>query len=105
MIEFPLDFPEVRVLKTELKRREIVITVESTRHCVICSRCGQKTFELNSYDDSIRLKPLPVLEQRVCARSGSASRLATIIRRRNSAIGTSRACRTSKPLINRCCGR
>lgn len=27
MIEFPLDLPEVRVLKTELKQRQIVITV------------------------------------------------------------------------------
>ena len=31
LIEFPLDFPEVSVLKTELKKREIVITGESTR--------------------------------------------------------------------------
>jgi transposase len=65
MIEFPLDLPEVRVLKTELKKREIVITVESTRPYAICSRCGQKTFEFHSYDDPIRLRHLPILEQRV----------------------------------------
>lgn len=65
MIEFPLDLPEVRVLKTELKKREIVITVESTRAYAICSRCGQKTFEFHSYDAPIRLRHLPILEQRV----------------------------------------
>lgn len=65
MIEFPLDLPEVRVLKTELKKREIVITVESTRPYAICSRCGEKTFDFHSYDDPIRLRHLPILEQRV----------------------------------------
>jgi hypothetical protein len=65
MIEFPLDLPEVRVLKTELKKREIVITVESTRPYAIRSRCGQKTFEFHSYGDPIRLRHLPILEQRV----------------------------------------
>jgi transposase len=65
MIEFPLDLPEIRVLKTELKKREIVITVESTRPYAICSRCGEKTFEFHSYDDPIRVRHLPILEQRV----------------------------------------
>jgi transposase len=65
MIEFPLDLPEVRVMKTELKKREIVITVESTRPYAICSQCGQKTFEFHSYGDPIRLRHLPILEQRV----------------------------------------
>jgi len=32
MIEFPLDLPEVRVLKTELKKREIVIPSFSCFH-------------------------------------------------------------------------
>lgn len=65
MIEFPLDLPEVRILKTELKKREIVITVESTRLYAICSRCGEKTFELHCYDHPLRLRHLPILEQRV----------------------------------------
>lgn len=65
MIEFPLDLPEVRVLKTELKKREIVITVESTRPYAVCSRCGEKTFEFHRYDDPIRVRHLPILEQRV----------------------------------------
>ena len=65
MIEFPLDLPEVRVLKTELEKRQIVITVESTRPYAICSRCGEKTFEFHSYDAPIRIRHLPILEQRV----------------------------------------
>ena len=65
MIEFPLDLPEVRVLKTELKEREIVITVESTRDYAICSRCGQKTREFHSDDEPIRLRHLPILNRRV----------------------------------------
>ena len=65
MIEFPLDLPEIRVLKTELKNREIVITVESARPYAICSRRGQKTFEFHSYGDPIHLRHLPILEQRV----------------------------------------
>jgi transposase len=65
MIEFPLDLPQVRVLKTELKEREIVITVESTRAYAVCAQCGQKTFTFHSYDAPIRLRHLPILEQRV----------------------------------------
>jgi hypothetical protein len=42
MIEFPLDLPEIRVLKTELKKREIVIMVESNRTYAICSRRRQR---------------------------------------------------------------
>jgi transposase len=78
MIEFPVDLSEVRVLKTELKKLEIVITVESMRPHAICPRCGQKTFEFHSQDDPIRLRHLPILEQRVFI-----------------------AHRTPKPLINR----
>jgi hypothetical protein len=40
-IEIPLDLPEIRILKTELGQREIVITVESTREWAICARCGR----------------------------------------------------------------
>ena len=65
MIEFPLNLPEIRVLRTEIKQREVVITVESTRPYAICSRCQQKTFEFHSFDEPIRLRHLPILDQRV----------------------------------------
>jgi transposase len=63
MIKFPLDFPEVRILKTKLKKREIVITVESTRPYAICYRRRQKTFDFHGYDDPIRLRHPPIFEQ------------------------------------------
>ena len=65
MIEFPLNLPEIRVLRTEIKPREVVITVESTRPYAICKRCQQKTFEFHSFDEPIRLRHLPILDQRV----------------------------------------
>jgi len=65
MIEFPLNLPEIRVLRTEIKQREVVVTVESTRPYAICSRCQQKTFEFHSFDEPIRLRHLPILDQRV----------------------------------------
>jgi transposase len=65
MIEFLLDLPEVHILDTELKEGEIVITIESTRAYATCSRFGQRTFEFHSYDDPIRLRHLPILDQRV----------------------------------------
>ena len=60
MIEFPLDLPQVRVVKTEWQADALVITVESTRAYVTCSQCGQKTFKFYSYDEPIRLRHLPI---------------------------------------------
>ena len=60
-IEFPLDLPEVRILKSDLSGREIVITVESTRTWAICSRCGQRTEEFHSFGRQLRLRHLPIL--------------------------------------------
>jgi transposase len=65
LIEFPLDLPEVRVLQTELKDREIVITVESTREFAICPHCGCETREFHAYGETIRLRHLPILNRRV----------------------------------------
>ena len=60
-IEFPLDLPEVRILKADLSKREIVITVESTRAWAICPRCGEKTDEFHSFSRQLRLRHLPIL--------------------------------------------
>jgi transposase len=65
MIEFPLDLPEVRVLKTELVGREIIITVESTRDWARCSHCGRKTQEFHCEGRTLRLRHLPILGRRV----------------------------------------
>lgn len=61
MIEFPRDLPEVRILKSELSEREIVITVESTREWALCSQCGRETREFHSYGRTLRLRHLPIL--------------------------------------------
>lgn len=63
MIEFPLDLPQVRLVKTEWQEDALVITVESTRAYAICSQCGEKTFKFHSYDAPIRLQHLPILEK------------------------------------------
>ncbi|MFN0086322.1 MAG: ISL3 family transposase [Blastocatellia bacterium] len=60
-IEFPLDLPEIRILKSDLSGREIVITVESTRTWAICPRCGERTCEFHSFGRQLRLRHLPIL--------------------------------------------
>ena len=60
-IEFPLDLPEVRILKSDLSGREIVITVESTRTWAVCPRCGERTSEFHSFGRQLRLRHLPIL--------------------------------------------
>jgi hypothetical protein len=46
MIQFPLDLPDVEVLKTELTAAgHLVITVESTLEGTRCRRCGQEIRE------------------------------------------------------------
>src|SRR5258708_4627567 len=64
-IEFPLDLPGVRVLKSELTSRDIIITVESTQEYAICHRCGGEAREFHSYSERVRLRHLPILERRV----------------------------------------
>jgi transposase len=60
-IEIPLDLPEVRIIKSELSDREIVITVESTREWAICHKCGGEIREFHSYGRLLRLRHLPIL--------------------------------------------
>jgi transposase len=66
MIEFPLDLPDVRVLKTEFSEHgDLIVTVESTLGSAKCRRCGKETREFHGYDTPIRLRHLPVLNRRV----------------------------------------
>lgn len=60
-IEIPLDLLEVRILKTELSEREIVITVESTREWALCAKCGNEIREFHSYGRMLRLRHMPIL--------------------------------------------
>ncbi|MBO0723465.1 MAG: ISL3 family transposase [Blastocatellia bacterium] len=61
MFEFPLDLPEVRIIKSETSEREITITVESTRESAICWKCGRETYEFHGYGRKLRLRHLPIL--------------------------------------------
>jgi transposase len=66
MIQFPLDLPDVEVLKTELTAKgHLVITVESTLEGTRCRRCGQEIREPHGRDRPLRLRHLPVLERPV----------------------------------------
>ena len=66
MIPIPLDLPEVKVLHTETSAQgEIIITVESTREGTKCRRCGRPIKQFHGYDEPLRLRHLPVFEQRV----------------------------------------
>ena len=60
-IEIPLDLLEVRILKTELSEREIVITVESTREWALCAKCGNEIREFHGYGRQLRLRHMPIL--------------------------------------------
>jgi transposase len=66
MIQFPLDLPDVEVLKTELTAKgHLVITVESTLEGTRCRRCGQEIKEPHGHDRPLRLRHLPILERPV----------------------------------------
>jgi transposase len=66
MIQFPLDLPDVEVLKTELTAKgHLVITVESTLEGTRCRRCGQEIREPHGHDRPLRLRHLPVLDRPV----------------------------------------
>ena len=66
MIQFPLDLPDVEVLKTELTAKgHLVITVESTLEGTRCRRCGQEIKEPHGHDRPLRLRHLLVLERPV----------------------------------------
>jgi len=61
-ISFPLDIPEVKVLKTENnKRGEYIITVESTKKHTECHQCGREIEQSHGYGRWITLRHLPIL--------------------------------------------
>ena len=72
MIQFPLDLPDVEVLKTELSAKgHLVITVESTREGTRCRRCGQEIKESHGHD-----RPLPLAPSAGLGAPGQQSRFA-----------------------------
>jgi len=68
-ISFPLDIPDVRVLKTEMnKRGDYVITVESTITYTGCRKCGRKIEQVHGYGHWLTLRHLPILDHPVWIR-------------------------------------
>jgi transposase len=68
-ISFPLDIPEVIVLKTEINRRgDYVITVESTIKHTECRKCGRKIEQSHGHGRWVTLRHLSILGQVVWIR-------------------------------------
>lgn len=69
LITFPLDIPDVRILKTETDTAgDYIITVESTQKRTQCRRCGQDISQFHGYDNEIELRHLSILGRRVYIR-------------------------------------
>ena len=66
MIQIPLNLPNVKVLSAELRAEGgWLIKVESTLEGTRCHRCGREIGRFHGFDQPIRLRHLPILEQRV----------------------------------------
>ena len=64
--QIPLDIPDVALLSTEVDAQgALLIKVESTLNTTRCRRCGRETNRFHGYDQPIRLRHLPILEQTV----------------------------------------
>ena len=61
-ISFPLDIPNVRVLKTDInKRGDYIITVESTKYDTNCHECGREISHSHGHGRWITLRHLSIL--------------------------------------------
>ena len=61
MVNVPLDIPDVRILGTSVNaQQELVITVESTKPGIACSRCGDRLTKVHGYEDWVMVRHLPV---------------------------------------------
>lgn len=61
-ISFPIDLPDVIVIKTEInKRGDYIITVESTVQQIECRKCGREIEQMHGHGSWITLRHLPIL--------------------------------------------
>ena len=61
MVTVPLDIPDVRIVRTEMnKNNELLITIESTKHGVVCRVCGQWIEKFHGHDAWVTVRHLPV---------------------------------------------
>ena len=69
LITFPLDIPEVEVIRVEINERsDYIVTVESTRNRAVCQSCGRQITKSNGYGREIELRHLPILGHRLYIR-------------------------------------
>ena len=65
-IHIPLDLPDVRVLGvSQTEQGDWLIQVESTLEGTPCRKCGRSINQLHGFDQSIRVRHLPVFGQSV----------------------------------------
>jgi transposase len=69
LITFPLDIPEVNVIRVEINERgDYIVTVESTRNSAVCQFCGGRITKPNGCGREIELRHLPILGHRLYIR-------------------------------------
>jgi transposase len=69
LITFPLDIPEVEVIRVEINERgDYIVTVESTCNRAVCQSCGHQITKSNGYGREIELRHLPILGHRLYIR-------------------------------------
>jgi transposase len=69
LITFPLDIPEVEVIRVETNERgDYIVTVESTRNSAVCQSCGRQITKPNGCGREIELRHLPILGHRLYIR-------------------------------------
>jgi transposase len=67
--QISLDIPDVKILKIEKNKEEdLIITLKSTKDSASCHKCGNQINKLHSYGETIILRHLPILGQRVYIR-------------------------------------
>jgi len=68
-ISFPLDLPDVEIIKTEMNKvGDYIITVESTVDQTACRECGREIEEFHGYGRWIEVRHLPILDHKVWIR-------------------------------------
>lgn len=68
-ISFPLDLPNVAVIKTEMTPAgDYIITVESTLTSTECRQCGREIKQFHAYGRWIEVRHLPILDHKVWVR-------------------------------------
>lgn len=64
--QIPLDIPDVEILSTEVDAQgALLIKIESTLSSTRCRRCGREIDRFHGHDQPVRLRHLPILDQKV----------------------------------------